>query len=298
MSTAATSIAVTPSRRPIQEVSYWRRAWWRFRRNKLAVFGLSWALFALFVALFAPFLTPYDYDKIDPQNGLAPPSAQHWMGTDNLGRDLATRIMYGTRPMFLVGVVTQIIGLVIGVPLGLIAAYRGGFFDWLVTRLIDMFSALPWYLIVLYLVMVLEPSLRNLMLAMSITGWVGSCRLIRGMTFSIRERDYIAAAIAQGVPQSRIIIRHVLPQVAPLILWGFAAGIPTAVFAEAGLSFIGMGIRPPTPSWGRMLGEAGQYIGYWPHMFFFPATMISLTILAFQGLADGLRDALDVSVQG
>lgn len=282
---------------PIKHRSYWQRAWGRFRRNKLAVFGLSWALLTLLLALFAPYLTPYDYETIDPPNALASPSAEHWMGTDNLGRDLATRIIYATRPMFLVGVVTQIIGLVIGVPLGLIAAYRGGFVDWLVTRLIDMFSALPWYLIVLYMVMVLEPSLRNLMLALVITGWVGSCRLIRGMTFSIRERDYIAAAVAQGVPQWRIIFRHVLPQVAPLILWGFAAGIPTAVLAEAGLSFIGMGIRPPTPSWGRMLGEAGQYLGYWPHMFFFPSIMISLTILAFQGLADGLRDALDVSAQ-
>lgn len=296
MSAIAASGSTANSQRPIREISYWQRAWWRFRRNKLAVFGLCWVLFTLFVALFVPYLTPYDYQKINPQNGLASPSAEHWMGTDNLGRDLATRIMYGTRPMFLVGVVTQLIGLAIGVPLGLIAAYRGGFFDWLITRLIDMFSALPWYLIVLYLVMVLEPSLRNLMIAMSITGWVGSCRLIRGMTFSVRERDYVTAAISLGVPQIRIIIRHVLPQVAPLILWGFAAGIPTAVFAEAGLSFIGMGIRPPTPSWGRMLGEAGQYIGYWPHMFFFPATMISLTILAFQGMADGLRDALDVSV--
>jgi ABC-type dipeptide/oligopeptide/nickel transport system permease subunit len=128
MTAASASITVPPSRKAIQEISYWRRAWWRFRRNKLAVFGLSWALLTLFVALFVPFLTPYDYDKIDPQNGLAPPSAEHWMGTDNLGRDLATRIMYGTRPMFLVGVVTQIIGLAIGVPLGLIAAYRGGFF--------------------------------------------------------------------------------------------------------------------------------------------------------------------------
>ena len=145
------------------------------------------------------------------------------------------------------------------------------------------------------MVMVLQPSLRNLMIAMIITGWVGSCRLVRGMTFSVRERDYVAAATALGANEGRIIFRHVLPQVAPLILWGFAAGIPTAVLAEAGLSFIGMGIRPPTPSWGRMLGEAGQYLGYWPHMFFFPSVMISLTILAFQGLADGLRDALDVN---
>ena len=297
MSATATATPLAAANAPIKQRSYWQRAWVRFRRNKLAVFGISWALFTLLLALFAPYLTPYDYETIDPPNALASPSADHWMGTDNLGRDLATRIIYATRPMFLVGVVTQIIGLLIGVPLGLIAAYRGGVVDWLVTRLIDMFSALPWYLIVLYMVMVLGPSLRNLMLALVITGWVGSCRLIRGMTFSIRERDYIAAAVAQGVPQGRIIFRHVLPQVAPLILWGFAAGIPTAVLAEAGLSFIGMGIRPPTPSWGRMLGEAGQYLGYWPHMFFFPSIMISLTILAFQGLADGLRDALDVSTQ-
>ena len=294
-SVAAAPIPAAPT--TVKQQNYWLRAWTRFRRNKLAVFGLAWALLTLFVALFAPWLTPYDYSAIEPANALATPSAAHWMGTDNLGRDLATRIMYATRPMLLVGVVTQIVGLAIGVPLGLFAAYRGGFVDWLVTRLIDMFSALPWYLIVLFMVMVLSPSLINLMLALVITGWVGSCRLVRGMTFSVRERDYVVAADALGVPQWRIIFRHVLPQIAPLILWGFAAGIPTAVLAEAGLSFIGMGIRPPTPSWGRMLGEAGDYIGYWPHMFFFPSIMISLTILAFQGLADGLRDALDVKAQ-
>ena len=281
---------------PVRQANYWGKAWKRFSRNKLAVFGICWAILTLFVAIFVPYLTPYEYDKINPQNALASPSAEHWMGTDNLGRDLATRILYGTRPMFLVGVVTQVVGLLIGVPLGLLAAYRGGFFDWLITRLVDMFSALPWYLIVLYMVMVLQPSLTNLMLAMIIAGWVGSCRLVRGMTFSVRERDFVAAATALGASQWRIIFRHVMPQVAPLILWGFAAGIPTAILAEAGLSFIGMGIRPPTPSWGRMLGEAGQYLGYWPHMFFFPSIMISLTILAFQGVADGLRDALDVNV--
>jgi ABC-type dipeptide/oligopeptide/nickel transport system permease subunit len=297
MTAGTTFIQLTETTTPLKQYSYWLKAWNRFRRNKLALFGISWALLTCFVALFAPWLTPYSYDGIDPANALQGPSAEHWLGLDNLGRDLATRIMYATRPMLLVGVVTQVVGLLIGVPLGLIAAYRGGFWDWIVTRLIDMFSALPWYLIVLFMVMVLSPSLGNLMIALIITGWVGSCRLVRGMTFSVREREFINAAIALGIPQWRILFRHVLPQVAPLILWGFAAGIPTAVLAEASLSFIGMGIRPPTPSWGRMLAEAGQYLGYWPHMFFFPSIMISLTILAFQGLADGLRDALDVNVQ-
>jgi oligopeptide transport system permease protein len=164
-----------------------------------------------------------------------------------------------------------------------------------VTRLIDLFSALPWYLIVLYMVMVLSPSLRNLILAMTITGWVGSCRLTRGLTFSTREQDYVEAARALGIPTWRILINHILPQAAPLLLWGFAAGIPTAVFAEAGLSFLGMGIRPPRPSWGQMLADAGNYWQYWPHMFIFPSLMITTSVLAFQGIADGLRKALDVS---
>jgi ABC-type dipeptide/oligopeptide/nickel transport system permease subunit len=165
-----------------------------------------------------------------------------------------------------------------------------------VTRLIDFFSALPWYLVVLYLVMLLRPSLENLILAMAITSWVGPCRVVRGLTLSVREQDYVEAARALGVPRGRILANHILPQAAPLLLWRFAVGIPTSVFAEAGLSFLGMGVRPPEPSWGRMLGEAGQWWIYRPHMFVFPGLMIVLSVLAFQGLADGLRSAIDVNV--
>ncbi|MBN1248655.1 MAG: ABC transporter permease [Anaerolineae bacterium] len=275
--------------------SFWVGAWRRFRRNRLAMFGLVFAALVVAAAVFAPVLTPYDYDKIDMMNGLQPPSPAHPFGTDELGRDILTRILYGARPMLLVGVFTGLAGLAIGVPVGVLAGYLGGVFDWLVTRLIDMFSALPWYLIVLYLVMVLSPSLENLILAMIITGWVGSCRMMRGLTFSIREQDYIEAARALGIPRWRVIVFHVVPQAAPLLLWGFAAGIPTAVFAEAGLSFLGMGVRPPRPSWGRMLTDSGYYWQIWPHMIIFPGLMITLSVLAFQGIADGLRKALDVS---
>ena len=146
------------------------------------------------------------------------------------------------------------------------------------------------------LVMVLSPSLQNLILALTITAWVSSARIVRGISFSVRELDFILAARALGTPTRRIVTRHILPQVAPLLVWGFAAGIPTAVFAEAGLSFIGMGVRPPQPSWGQMLGEAGLYWQYFPHMFVFPSLMITLSVLAFQGLADGLREALEVHV--
>ena len=135
-----------------------------------------------------------------------------------------------------------------------------------------------------------------MILALTITAWVGSARIVRGMSFSIREQDYIEAAQALGIPTWRILVNHIFPQAAPLLLWSFAAGIPIAVFAEAGLSFIGMGVRPPQPSWGQMLGQAGQYWQYFPHIFIFPSLMITLSVLAFQGLADGLREAMDVNV--
>jgi ABC-type dipeptide/oligopeptide/nickel transport system permease subunit len=172
----------------------------------------------------------------------------------------------------------------------------GGITDWLITRLVDLFSALPWYLVVLYLVMALSPSLKNIIIALSITSWVGSCRIVRGLSMSIREQEYIEAAQALGIPGWRVVLFHVLPQATPLLIWAFAAGIPGAVFAEASLSFIGMGIRPPDPSWGQMLAESGNYFTYWPHMLFFPAGFITLSVLAFQGMADGLRQAVAVNV--
>lgn len=280
----------------LPSMRFWTGAWRRFRRNRLALYGVIYVIVIFGVAVLAPVLAPYPYDKIEPSIALQAPTAAHPMGTDTLGRDMLSRIIYGSRPMLLVGVLTQIAGLLIGVPLGVIAGYTGGFLDWLITRLIDLFSALPWYLIVLYMVMVLSPSLQNLILALTITAWVGSARVVRGMSFSIRELDYVLAARALGTPTGRILVRHILPQVAPLLVWSFAAGIPTAVFAEAGLSFIGMGVRPPQPSWGQMLGEAGLYWQYFPHMFIFPSIMITLSVLAFQGLADGLREALSVNV--
>lgn len=275
---------------------FWVGAWRRFRRNAIAMFGLVFVVFIILVALLASVLAPFPYDKINLAQGLEGISKAHLLGTDQLGRDMLSRIMFAARPMLLVGIVTQVLALLIGVPLGIIAGYAGGVFDWIVTRLVDFFSALPWYLIVLYLVMVLRPSLQNLILALSITSWVNQCRIVRGLTLSVREQDYIEAARALGLPTWQILTTHVLPQAAPLLLWGFAVGIPTAVFAEAGLSFIGLGVRPPQPSWGQMLGESGQWWIYKPHMFVIPGLMITLSVLAFQGLADGVRSAIDVNV--
>jgi ABC-type dipeptide/oligopeptide/nickel transport system permease subunit len=280
----------------IKYASFWAGAWRRFRRNKLAIFGLIYVVVIFLVAVLAPVLTPYPYDKINPQQALGTPSLLHPFGTDAIGRDMLSRIMFGARAMLIVGLLVNIAALVIGVPIGLIAGYAGGVLDWLVTRLIEMFSALPWYLIALFLVMVLSPSLENLIIALTVTAWVGPARLVRGLSFSVRELDFVEAAHALGIPTWRVIALHILPQIAPLLLWSFAAGIPTAALAEAGMSFLGMGVRPPQPSWGQMLAESGSYWQYWPHMFIFPGMMITLTVLAFQGMADGLREAMDVNI--
>ena len=279
----------------VEYATFWAGAWRRFRRNKLAVYGLGYVFAIFLIAIFAGLLAPYPYDKINPRFALEPPSLSHPFGTDALGRDLLSRIMFGARPMLMVGLLVNIASLVIGVPIGLIAGYAGGVLDWVVTRLIEMFSALPWYLVALFLVMVLNPSIENLIIALTVTAWVGPARLVRGMSFSVREQDYVEAARALGIPTFRIVVMHILPQIAPLLLWSFAAGIPASAMAEAGMSFLGMGVRPPEPSWGQMLAESGQYWQYWPHMFAFPAGMIVITVLAFQGMADGLREAMDVN---
>lgn len=291
-----TQLSVSLVEEQVKYAGFWAGAWRRFRRNVLAMYGLVFVILIVIVGVFAPFLAPYPYNKNNLEHSLEPPSRAYPLGTDELGRDMLSRIMFAARPMLLVGILTQFAAVLIGVPLGILAGYAGGVFDWVVTRLIDFFSALPWYLVVLYLVMLLRPSLENLILAMAITSWVGPCRVVRGLTLSVREQDYVEAARALGIPRRRILANHVLPQAAPLLLWSFAVGIPTSVFAEAGLSFLGMGVRPPEPSWGRMLGEAGQWWIYRPHMFVFPGLMIVLSVLAFQGLADGLRSAIDVNV--
>jgi oligopeptide transport system permease protein len=280
----------------VKYASFWMGAWRRFRRNRLAVGGLIFVALILIIAIAAPVLTPYPFDKIDPMNALMTPSMAHPFGTDTIGRDMLSRIMYGARPMLLVGILVNVAALLIGVPLGIISGYAGGAVDWFISRLIEMFSALPWYLIVLFLVMVLSPSLENMIVALSVTSWVGAARLVRGMTFTIREQDYIEATQALGIPTGRVLLLHVLPQAAPLLLWSFAASIPSIIFAEASLSFLGMGVRPPAPSWGQMIAEAGGYWQYWPHMFLIPGLMITLTVLAFQGMADGLREGMDVNI--
>jgi ABC-type dipeptide/oligopeptide/nickel transport system permease subunit len=226
------------------------------------------------------------------------PSQTHPLGTDYLGRDMLARIAYGTRTSLIVAVLTQVIALLIGVPLGATAGLRGGKTDWVVTRVIDIFSALPWYLIAIYLIAVIQPGMRNIIIALGLSSWVTPCRLVRGQFLSLRERDFVLAAVALGAKPGHIMRRHLLPNALTPIIISVALGIPAAVFGEAGLSFLGLGISPPSPSLGQMVQDGlAHFMLYW-HMVLFPALMIAVIVLGFTLMGDGLRDALDPQMQG
>jgi oligopeptide transport system permease protein len=206
---------------------------------------------------------------------------------------MLARVAYGSRTSLIVGLLTQMVALTIGVPVGAFAGWRGGLADWLVTRSIDIFSALPWYLIAIYLISVIEPGMRNIIIALGIASWVGPCRLVRGQFLTLRQREFVLSATAIGASSFRIIGRHVLPNAMTPIIISVAMGIPAAVFGEAGLSFLGLGISPPNPSLGQMVQEGMSYFMVYWHMVLFPAGMIAIIVLGFTLMGDGLRDALD-----
>lgn len=276
-----------------KETNLWRDAGHRLLRNKLALFGGLVVLLFLLLALFANFLAPYPYDKPDFGKAYQFPSLAFPFGTDPLGRDLFSRIIYGARISMLVGLGSQFIVLLIGVPLGAIAGYYGGKVDLYLMRLVDVMYAFPTLLFVILIMSALGAGLLNIFIALGLTSWVTICRLTRGQFLALREKEFVLAAHAVGVPASRIIWKHLLPNALTPLIIAITFGIPNAIFTEAALSFIGVGISPPVPSWGQMVGEYQQYIrGYW-YLATFPAIAIALTMLAFSFLGDGLRDALD-----
>ncbi|CAN5414035.1 ABC transporter permease [soil metagenome] len=292
----APAAAVLETESPLQlrkETSLWRDAWHRLIRNKLAVFGAVIVLIFLFMAIFANFLAPYPYDKTSFTKAYQSPGGQFLLGSDPLGRDLLSRLIYGARISMTIGLGSQLIVLLIGVPLGAMAGYYGGKIDLYLMRFVDVMYAFPTLLFVILIMSALGAGLLNIFIALGLTSWVTLCRLTRGQFLSLREKEFVVAAHAVGAPASRIIVRHLLPNALTPIIIAITFGIPSAIFTEASLSFIGVGISPPTPSWGQMVGEYQQYIrSYW-YLATFPAIAIGLTMLAFSFLGDGLRDALD-----
>ena len=292
----------------LKKRSLYRDAAYRFSRNKLAIVGLVIVIILVSAAIFAddwfialllgreplPLVAKTSYNKGFYGPTGAFPSQKYWMGTDLNGRDLYSRIVFGARISLTVGLLSQVIALVIGIPLGGIAGWSGGRVDFMVMRIVDVMSAIPTLLFAYLIMARLGAGFWNVMLAIGITSWIGICRLTRAQFLALREKEFVEAARMIGADTGRIIRAHLLPNAFAPIIISLTLGIPTAIFSEASLSFLGVGINPPMPSWGQMIGLDGvTNMSYFWHLAFFPALMIALTMLGFTLMGDGLRDALD-----
>lgn len=271
----------------------WRRAWRKFRRRKAAMFGLAVVLAFVLIALAAPWISPHDPIATSWGAIRKPPSAEHWFGTDEIGRDVLARVLWGTQASLLAGVVSVSISLALGIPIGLVAGFAGGFTDLVISRITDAFLACPFLILAIAMAAFLGPSLTNAMIAIGVSATPIFVRLTRAQVLNVKVEDFVEAARALGASPLRIVLKHVLPNaVAPLVVQATLA-IAAAVIAEASLSFLGLGQQPPAPSWGSMLNTAKNYVDNAPWMAVWPGAAIFLLVLAFNLAGDGLRDALD-----
>jgi oligopeptide transport system permease protein len=284
-------------RRLHRQTGFWHDALRRLLRNRLAVAGAVMVGAILLIAATADIIEPFPYAKANFSHAYESPNTAHRLGTDPLGRDLLSRMIYGARISMIVGVGSQVLVILIGVPIGALAGYAGGRLDMYLMRFVDVMYAFPTLLFVILIMSALGAGLFNIFLAIGLTGWVTLCRLTRGQFIALREKEYIMGAHACGATTGQIILRHLLPNALAPIIVAVTFGVPRAIFTEAALSFIGVGINPPLPSWGGMVGEYQQYLrSYW-YMATFPGIAIGVTMLSFSFLGDGLRDALDPSMK-
>src|SRR4249920_3074921 len=288
--------AVLPStvaRSVHSEAGPWQRAWRRLRRRRAALVGLGVVLTFVVLAVFASWIAPQDPIATSWGAIRKAPSVEHWFGTDEIGRDVFARVIWGTRASLLAGVVSVSISLLLGVPIGLAAGFLGGWIDAAISRVIDAFLACPFLILAIALAAFLGPSLTNAMIAIGISATPIFARLTRGAVIHVKVEDYIEAARALGASPLRQALRHVLPNIAAPLIVQATLAIAAAVIAEASLSFLGLGQQPPAPSWGSMLNTAKNYVDSAPWMAIWPGLSIFLLVLAFNLLGDGLRDALD-----
>ncbi len=288
MTAASADVALTA-----REENPWARAWRRLRRRKGALVGLGVVVLFVAVAMLAPWVAPYDPTATSWSLVRKPPSWAHWFGTDEVGRDVLSRIVWGARASLCAGLVSVSIAAGFGVPLGLLAGYAGGWIDAILSRIVDAMLAIPFLILAIALAAFLGPSLGNAMIAIGVTATPVFVRLTRGQTLAAKVEDYVEAARAVGNPHWRIALRHVLPNIVPPLLIQVSLAIAGAIIAEAALSFLGLGQQPPAPSWGSMLNTAQRFIGQAPWMAIWPGFAIFVAVLSFNLLGDGLRDALD-----
>lgn len=269
----------------------------RFTRRRIAVVGLTLVVIETLIALLAPVLAPYDPNVQNFRVALQPPSAAHLLGTDDLGRDILSRLIYGTRLSLEVGLISVLMAVLVGVPIGLICGYAGGKLDGIVMRIVDGVMAFPSLVLALLITAVLGSGVGNAMIAIAVVTTPTYARLMRGQVLSVRANDFVLAVLALGAPTPRILLRHILPNAMSPVIIQASLGIGAAIITESSLSFIGLGAQPPTASWGSMVQVAFKYLETAPWFVIAPATMIFLAVLGFNLLGDGLRDALDPSLR-
>ena len=266
--------------------------WRRFRRNRLAMVGLVFLVLLILAAIFAPLITPYDITD-RTQEFRASPSTDHWFGTDAIGRDVYSRVVFGARVSLRIGILATVISLLIGVTLGAVAGFFGSLTDTFITRLVDVFLAIPYVVLAVAIATVFGRSENSVILVLGLTGWLAMSRIVRASFLSLKNLEYIEAARALGFSRARIMFRHILPNaLQPIIVYGTIA-VGSAILAEAALSYLGVGPQDPTPAWGLMVSQGKGLLSNAPHLLFFPGAAIFLTVLAFVFVGDGLRDALD-----
>lgn len=271
----------------------WKEAWISFYKNRLAVVGLGIVVFFIIIAIIAPIIAPYSFKDQVLADRMLPPSSEHWFGTDDFGRDIFSRIVYGARISLWVGFFSVLGSVVAGTLLGIVAGYYGRWVDAIISRIFDIMLAFPSILLAIAVVSILGPSLQNALIAIAVINIPNFGRLVRSKVLSVKQEEYIMAARAVGMKDSRILLRHILPNsISPVIVQATLA-IATAIIEAAALGFLGMGAQAPTPEWGKMLADSKNYITQAPWTLFFPGVAIMLTVLGFNLMGDGLRDILD-----
>ncbi len=274
-------------------ITYWQDAWRRLKQNKVAILSLIILGVITILCIIGPHLTPYKFEVNDSGVINLSPSGKHYFGTDDLGRDMFARVCVGGRVSLIIGLVGALIDTTVGVLYGGIAGYFGGKVDIIMMRIVEVLISIPYLLVVVLISLVLGKGMMSLIIAMTLTGWVGMARLVRGQVLQIKEQEYVLAAQALGASSMRIILRHLLPNTIGIMIVAITFDVPVFIFGEAFLSFIGLGIQSPATSWGAIAASAQQYLMFYPEQLFFPSLFISLTMLSFNLLGDGLRDALD-----
>lgn len=274
-------------------ITYWQDAWRRLKENKIAVLGLIVVIVITAMAILVPMLSKYNYFAQDFSVANQSPSSEHWFGTDQFGRDIFVRVFYGARISLMVGFSASILNLVIGVLYGGISGYFGGTVDNIMMRIIDVLYSIPMMIYVILLMVVLGAGLKSVIIALAIAFWLGMARIVRGQVMQLKQQEFVLAAKTLGASSTRILLRHLIPNSMGPILVTLTFAVPSAIFTESFLSFIGLGISAPQASWGTLVSEAMQGYQLYPYQLFFPAGAICITILAFNLFGDGLRDALD-----